>query len=201
MSNIVLGGSAGGKQEDFTKAFEQPVKSSNQGAKTPGAETGVVGKAFVLCLSSCACDSLPCFDLMQLACLERFPLLMVLFTAALLAVVSLAAIPELVCVPAVCKSTARSSTVHLQSLSSAGAQVPTSGTDTTKVQHGDPLKAAADNATPRPAAKEQVRALSGWHLQVAAKCCGARDQHAVVLLLGGSNVPGNNMHAKFATYA
>ena len=41
----------------------------------------------------------------------------------------------------------------------------------TKVQHGDPLKAAADNATPKPAAKEQVRAWSGWQLSMALLWC------------------------------
>ena len=45
--------------------------------------------------------------------------------------------------------------------------MPTSGADTTKMQHGDPMKAAADNATPKPAAKDQVRALSTQQLHVA----------------------------------
>ena len=57
MQNIVLGGSAGGKKEDFTKAFEQPVKSSNQGAKTPGAETGMAYMC-MLYRSSSAFDAL-----------------------------------------------------------------------------------------------------------------------------------------------
>ena len=39
MSNIVLGGSAGGKTEDFKDALEQPLKNSSQteGAKAPGS--------------------------------------------------------------------------------------------------------------------------------------------------------------------
>lgn len=42
MSNIVLGGSAGGKTEDFKEAFKQPLKSSSKGAKPPGPENGVL---------------------------------------------------------------------------------------------------------------------------------------------------------------
>lgn len=61
MQNIVLGGSAGGKKEDFTKAFEQPLKSSNQGAKTPGAETGAAsGKRVCYVLEAVPYNALLC---------------------------------------------------------------------------------------------------------------------------------------------
>ncbi len=38
----------------------------------------------------------------------------------------------------------------------AGAPGATSGPGATKVQHGDPLMAAANQATPEPAAKDKV---------------------------------------------
>ncbi len=45
--------------------------------------------------------------------------------------------------------------------------MPTSGTESIKIQQGDPIKAAADKATPKPAAKDQVRALSPQQPRVA----------------------------------
>jgi len=114
----VLGGTAGGKADDFKDALEQPLKHSSQseGAKAPGA---VEQGACYLLVNRARCTVHP----LDMPCPW--------YTAVL-----------------------RWAT---QAARPAGAPGATSGPGAAKVQHGDPLMAAAKQTTPEPAAKDKVR--------------------------------------------